>query len=268
MVSVSASPTVRTLRIAGLVAAGAALTCVVGDLSLQYTANRADLLAPDYRYFVGIPEWRLLLGHYLGVLALPLQLAGMWLMYQALLPAGRRLALAIGVGGAYAVAAGPGLHSTSALLALVVQARASASPSMQAVLTGILQRSGPFVNPLGAVILTTMVMTYLGYALVVGFRPTRLPRWMALCNPLTFLLAGGLLSLAIPRVALVVVPAGLNLTHLCFYVLVSVLLWNADRAASLPLYVSTGEGQEKAEDFDPHPVVNSDSARQRERDEP
>lgn len=236
MVTVSASPRVMALRAAGLLAVGAALACVAGDLALQYTANQADLLAPDYRYLIGIPEWRLLLGHYVGVLALPLQLAGIWLMYQALLPAGRWFALAVGLGGAYAVAAGPGLHSTFGILALVVQARASAAPhsATQAVLASILQRTDPFVTPLGAVILTVMLLTYLGYALVVGFRHTRLPRWMALCNPITFLLVGGLLSLAIPAVALVVVPAGLNLTHLCFYALLTVLLWNADWAARLP----------------------------------
>ncbi len=233
MVTVSASPRVTALRAAGLLACGAALACVVGDLALQYTANRGDLFASDYRYLAGIPEWRLLLGHYVGVLALPLQLAGIWLMYQALLPAGRRLALAVGLGGAYAVAAGPGLHSTFGILALVVQARAHAATAVQVVLASILQRADPFVSPLGAVILTVMLLTYLGYTLVVGFRRTRLPRWMALCNPLTFLAVGGLLSLAIPAVALVVVPAGLNLTHLCFYALLTGMLWNADDHASL-----------------------------------
>ncbi len=228
MVTLSAKPRVMVLRTAGLLAVGAALACVVGDLALQYTANRGDLFAPDYRYLASIPEWRLLLGHYVGVLALPLQLAGIWLMYQALLPAGRRLALAVGLGGAYAVAAGPGLHSTFAILALVVQARAHANPATQALLAHIVQRADPFVSPLGAVILTVMLLTYLGYALVVGFRRTRLPRWMALCNPLTFLALGGLLALAIPAVALVVVPAGLNLTHLCFYALLTGMLWNAD----------------------------------------
>jgi hypothetical protein len=236
MVVTSTRPGVKILRVAGMVASGAALACVVGDLALQFTANRGDLLAPDYRYLAGIPEWRLLLGHYMGVLALPLQLAGMWLMYEALLPAGRRVAFAIGAGGAYAVAAGPGLHSTSAILALVVQARANVAPhsATQAVLASILQRADPFVSPLGAVILTVMLLTYLGYAFVVGFKPTRLPGWMAPCNPLTFLLVGGLLSLTIPSAALVVVPAGLNLTHLCFYALLTVLLWNADRAECPP----------------------------------
>jgi hypothetical protein len=230
MVVVSSRPGITTLRIAGLVAAWAALACVAGDLALQFTANSGELLAPDYRYLAGIPEWRLLLGHYLGVLTLPLQLAGMWLMYQALLPAGRRVAFAIGAGGAYAVAAGPGLHSTFALLALVVQARASADPTTQAALGSVLQRADPFVSPLGAVILTILLLTYLGYALVVGFKPTGLPRWMALCNPPVFLAVGGLLALAIPGVALVVVPAGLNLTHLCFYALLTALLWNSEPA--------------------------------------
>lgn len=228
MVGKSSSPGVMTLRAAGMLAAGAALVCVAGDLALQYTANHSDLLAADYRYFAGIPNWRLLLGHYLGVLALPLQLAGIWLMYYALLPAGRRLALLVGMLGAYTVAVGPGLHSTAAILALLVQARMSAAPNSETAvaLNSTLQRADSFVSPLGAVVLVTMLLTYLGYAAVVGFKRTRLPRWMALCNPVTFLVVGGLLALAIPSVALVVAPAGLNLAHFCFYTLLTILLWN------------------------------------------
>jgi hypothetical protein len=225
---VSANPKahVLALRVAGLVAVGAALACVVGDLALQYTPSSRDLFAPDYRYLAGIPEWRLLLGHYLGVLTLPLQLAGIWLMYQALLPAGQRLALPVFILGAYSVAAGPALHSMFAMLALIVQARVGAAAGTQAALAGALGRASPFVNPLGAVILTAILLTSLGYAVVVGFRPTRLPRWMALCNPAVFLAVEGLLALAVPALALVLVPAGLNLAHLCFYVLLTVLLWN------------------------------------------
>jgi hypothetical protein len=223
------------LRAAGLLACGAALACVAGDLALQYTPNTRDLFASDYRYLAYIPDGRLLLGHYLGVLALPLQLAGMWLVYQALLPAGRRFALPVALLGIYSVAAGPALHSMFAVLAQLVQAQAGAPPEVQATLGHVLQRTDPFVNPLGAVILASVALTSVGYAVVVGFMFTRLPRWMALCNPPIFLVVGGLLTLAIPEAALVVVPAGLNLAHLCFYALLTLLLWNAKDLDNPPL---------------------------------
>lgn len=111
MGTISAHPRVMALRTAGqLLAVGAALACVVGDLTLQYTPNSSDLLAPDYRSVVDIPEWRLLLGHCVGVLAQPPQLAGIWLLYQALLPAGRWLAFLSVAGGAYMIAAWRSTH--------------------------------------------------------------------------------------------------------------------------------------------------------------
>jgi hypothetical protein len=232
--SANVKRSVRALRAAGLVAIGAALACAVGDLALQYTPNSRDLFAPDYRELASIPEWRLLLGHYLGVVALPLQLAGMWLMYQALLPAGQHLAGPIACLGGYSVAVGPALHSMFAILALLVQAEVGAAPGTRPAVASALERAGPFVNPLGAVILTAILVTYLSYAIVVGFRPTRLPRWMALCNPVTFLMLEALLALAVPGVALVVVPAGLNLAHLGFYLLLTILLWNGGHTCSTP----------------------------------
>lgn len=61
MVIASAGLRVMALRAAGLLAAGAALARVVGDLALYYTPNHGDLLASDYRYFVRIRERWLLL---------------------------------------------------------------------------------------------------------------------------------------------------------------------------------------------------------------
>jgi hypothetical protein len=246
MVAVPTRRGLMTLRTAGVLACGAALACVAGDLALQYTPNTRDLFASDYRYLAGIPEWRLLLGHYLGALALPFQLAGMWLLYRALLPAGRRFALPIVLLGVYSVAAGPALHSMFAVLAQMVQAQLGAPPEVQAALAHALQRADPFVNPLGILILASITLTYIGYAIVVGFKPTRLPRWMALCNPPIFLVVGWLLALIIPDAALVVVPAALNLAHLCFYTLLTLLLWNADdlddpRSSSLTISPDTAQ---------------------------
>jgi hypothetical protein len=80
----SATPRISlaTPRLAGIIGCAAAVAAVAADLALEYTPNSAHLLSSQYLFLVGVPQWRLVLGHYLGICALPLEIAGFWLVYQ------------------------------------------------------------------------------------------------------------------------------------------------------------------------------------------
>lgn len=58
------------IRWAGIIAIFAALQGVIADLALQYTSNTAHLLSDQSLYLLDVPPSRLLLGHYLGVVAI------------------------------------------------------------------------------------------------------------------------------------------------------------------------------------------------------
>src|SRR5437763_1770549 len=73
------------LRRAGIVAIVAAAAAVYADLMLQYTPNAAHLGSRDYLYLLDVPARRLLIGHFAGVVAVLLEIAGFWQIAQGLL---------------------------------------------------------------------------------------------------------------------------------------------------------------------------------------
>src|SRR5436305_1526762 len=84
---IAASFQQKHIRAAGIVGILAALAATLADISLQYS--------PTGQYgtqleFLHISMWRLLLGHYLGIFAIPLLAVGYWQIAQALKPAGKR----------------------------------------------------------------------------------------------------------------------------------------------------------------------------------
>ena len=227
--SIPAETRIGRLRLAGVASCIAAVAAVIADLALQYTPNRAELFSSQYLYLAHVPEWRLLLGHYLGILALPFEIGGFWLVYQALTPAGKRVSLAFFLLTAYGVAVGPALHGSAGLLALVVQASQGAPADVHQSLAHVLEGSGAFTMPLGVLILLCLLAASLVYAAAVAFMHTRLPRWMALCNPLTLVLLFALLSSIVPGLALILAPTALNLSVLIFFALCTVALWRGGR---------------------------------------
>ena len=66
----------------------------------------------------------------------------------------------------------------------------------------------------------------LWFVVAVAFRHTSYPRWMAAFTPLTFVVLFGLAARLVPPLALVIAPAALNLSHLAFFAISTVTLWN------------------------------------------
>src|SRR5438067_11865673 len=110
----------KQLRLAGIIGILAALAATVADISLQYspTGQYGTLLE-----FLHIPTWRLLLGHYVGIFAIPLVAIGYWQIAQALKPAGKWFSLPFFFIAAYSVTYGAAFHALSTTVELMVQAR-------------------------------------------------------------------------------------------------------------------------------------------------
>jgi hypothetical protein len=81
----------KWIRIAGIVAIGGALVGMMGDYCLLYSPQ-GGYLDGDYGFLEGISMNRVLWGHYLGVLAIPFEAAGLYLIWLGLLPLGRKIA--------------------------------------------------------------------------------------------------------------------------------------------------------------------------------
>lgn len=215
----------KQIRLAGIVGILAALAAAVADISLQYspTGQYGTLLE-----FLHIPPWRLLLGHYIGIFAIPLLAAGYWQIAQALKPAGKWFSLPFFFITAYSVAYGTAFHGLSTGVELIVQARQHAPAATQAALTSLLNTTFLFTRPLAIVLLVNYLIGCTWYVIAVLFRRTLLPKWMALFNPfvLSLLIVLFYYSNLLPPLGNLLFPAVLNIPHVIFFTLSTILLWN------------------------------------------
>jgi hypothetical protein len=214
------------IRLAGLVSILAALLGIAGDLALQYTSNTEHLMSRQSLYLLDVSPDRLLLGHYLGVVAILVEIAGFWSVYRALRPAGEHYALPFFLMNAFGAMLGAAFHATFVFVGLTLQAQSRVTEPVSSEFTELLANFNTARIGLAIPALAAIVIGSLLYAFVVGFKPTLYPRWMAFCNPLVFLLLIVALTLTVPRSALVLAPTAINVSHLLFFLGATIASWN------------------------------------------
>lgn len=210
---------------AGIIASLAALLGVIADLALQYTSNTAHLLSDQSLYLLDVPPSRLLIGHYLGVVAIFIEIVGFWQIYHALQPAGERFALPFFLISSFGAMLGAAYHATFIFVGLTLQAQSGQVEASRQIFTSLLASYDAARIGLAIPALLGIVISSLWYAFIVGFKPSNYPRWMAICNPLVCLLLIVVLGAGIRPLALVLAPTALNLSHLLFFIGSTAMLW-------------------------------------------
>lgn len=195
----------RLVRLAGWTAIAAALVGMAADLCLLY-APRGGYGEGDYRFMAGTSERRLLWGHYLGVLAIPWQAAGLVLIYGGLRPVGRLVSTGAVVLGVYVTFIGVAYHA--ALYPMAGAARRGGDA---------VERLRPFHEPLGLgfAALFLLLMGLLAVLILRG--GTRFPRWLVLVSPLLTYPVSIAAYLTVPAVGNYLAPMGFNLSMAIFY---------------------------------------------------
>ncbi|HZF10901.1 MAG TPA: DUF6796 family protein [Thermoanaerobaculia bacterium] len=216
----------RSFRAAGWIGIVGALATAVSDLALQYTPEASHLASRDYLYLLDVAPGRLLLGHFLGVFGILLEIAGFWQVSLGLRPAGRVPARSFFFLSAGTFALGTAFHAMFAPIGLALHAlqETGAAP---ALLSAVAAAVRPAHQGLGAVILTGIAALSLLFSWLVVFRPTLYPRWMALCSPLPLALFFLLLTRFSLTLRLVLLPCGLNLANLVLFGLSTAVLGRA-----------------------------------------
>ncbi len=231
------------LRIAGVVGVVGALLGCVGDIYLTYVPvegampNRWD----DVLSLVSqIPPERLALGQYLGVFGIPFGMAGLWAIYRALRPAGPRWALPMIVLAFFGYCVGVSYHAQLAPLGSYLQlaAESGAGPELLAQHNASMHS---YLWPNMLVVQGLFGMMTILYIVVVARGHTRLPRWMALVNPITLaIVCGGLAMLLPPLVELRINLMFFNLLSAIWFALATALQWNDLRSDSEVVAASLG----------------------------
>jgi len=214
------------IRLAGLISILAALSGVAGDLALQYTSNTEHLMSRQSLYLLDVSPGRLLLGHYLGVVAILIEIAGFWSVYRALQPAGERYALPFFLVNAFGAMLGAAFHATFVFVGLTLQAQSRVTGTAYSEFAELLASFNSARVGLAIPALAAIVFGSLLYAFTVGFKPTLYPRWMAFCNPLIFLLLIVALTLTVPPSARLLAPTAINLSHLLFFICSTTAMWS------------------------------------------
>jgi hypothetical protein len=219
----------HTLLLVSGLATLAGVAAILADLALEYTPDSGALFSPTYQYLVDIPEWRLLVGHYLGIAAITLEISGFWVVYQLARAAGVRSALPVLLAFAYCTVFGVVFHGSIALLALLVQAQRGAPPDAAPLFASAVGRVGAFIRPLAALALLSLAGWSAWYGWVVARGRTALPRGLTLCNPLLVLLVCRVIAAIFPPAALVLAPTALNVSTTATFLALTLALGTGAR---------------------------------------
>lgn len=205
-----------TARGACALAAVAALVASVGDLLLLWFANagRSELGLPVP------PDGALLVGHQLGVFAIPLYGVGYWGVSRAIGAARGRAARFVFVTGALGGAYGGVVHGITGMAEQLERAAGIAPGDPMAFVA----RLGAFLVPLWIGIAAAIAAGSIVFAVAVARGDTALPRWMAFANPLALVMLAALLGAPTPIGRALLVPAAPNLAHVWFFALAGLAL--------------------------------------------
>lgn len=169
---------------------------------------------------------RLAWGALIGVLATPLVLTGVWLMYQGLRPAGVWFALPPVLLFGYAMIIGAYVHGSFYHLGETVHALAAVEASDKPHLLQALARQQKAIMVVYAVLLACFFAASGWLAVSIGFGATLFPRWMALVNPVTLtMLWFGIKRILPKHVHNVTQGAGFNIASIAFFILTTITLW-------------------------------------------
>ncbi len=230
----------KALLISGMVGILGVAVTIISDLILL---GRPD---SGYSFFLlptecmtGIPGWRITLGTFLGVFALPFQIAGLVPLYIGLKPSGKAAAAITGLIGSHGLIMGVAFHTTYAFLAdgwklyhLVwpEAGGSSAGPAIDGPLAdgpAVLMESFQIYWKLLIVIMVTeLILMSTIYVFSVLKGNSLFPKWMAAVNPAVITTAVVLILLILPApVGGYAAPTMLNLSTLTFIIISSSVIY-------------------------------------------
>jgi hypothetical protein len=178
--------------------------------------------------FLASSTERLAAGGLAGVFSTPLYLAGIWHIFEASKPGGRRWSLPpfLLLVAAFSIASFA--HGSFFYVAEILKTVGQVEPSAQPTLVALATRATLWLYVAYGVlaVLATVGFAWLTVAIARG--KTLYPRWVALANPLVCMLVGALIDRVLPQpLKLLLAGAGLSLGLLAFFAMSTALLWNS-----------------------------------------
>jgi hypothetical protein len=212
----------------GMVGIIAVLITMISDLILL---GRPDSGLSFFLYptesMVGIPDWRITVGTFLGVIMLPFQIFGIVPACLGLKPCGKAVQITAGIAGGHGLIMGAAFHTTYAFMADGWKLYHSAGS--EAFMVTSLIRNFEYYWKLILVIMTFDLMLFsVIYVFYVLSGKSAYPRWMAVFNPAVIMAVIFPIMLLIPApVGGFAAPVVLNLSTLVFFSVSTAVIYKA-----------------------------------------
>lgn len=199
-----------SLLLSGLVGLLAAILVGGGEFLLHYSAEGYQDKSP-YHFMKNISQYRLIVGHFLVVLAAPLYLVGYWHIYEMLEPAGGILPILTTLIGGYGFVIGTVWIGSRALIASIIQTPKTA--------LSLITDYQLYSESLLQIIRLTTILMSLGFVYLVWQGTTLYPQWMVIFNPLCLLILALLSYVWRPSVGKYIMPMAMNVAYAVFFML-------------------------------------------------
>ena len=192
------------LATTGVIGFLAAILVGAGEFLLHFDALGRFAEGGAYEFMRGINENRTTIGHFLGVLSVPLYIIGFWHLMKMLEPANAlasRIAFAI---MSYGIIIGAVWIGSRAGISTIINSSSIVNPIAFISLYEL-----RYENLLQVTRIAVLVFSVIFIWLVLSGR-SHYPRWMALFNPFFLILASFAIWAVVPVVGIYLMPIALN----------------------------------------------------------
>lgn len=198
------------IRLFGYLGLLAALMVGIGEFLLHFNPVGVDPDVP-FGYFLGIPQGRLTLGHYILVPFIPFYIFGYWHIYQALRTGSKTLAFAVLALGIFAFVIGGIWVGSRANLGVMVQSLHEAqTPDLEQKLIASYELHLENLVQILRIIILLLSVCFVWAILKGG---TMYPKWMVFFNPVLLLLIVFALFFFVRPVGQYLAPTAMNVAH-------------------------------------------------------
>lgn len=202
----------------GLIGIMAVILTIISDFILIGRSNSAiDFLKLGTESMAGLSQWRITVGTFLGVIAIPFQIAGLATVYYALKPAGKFKALTVVISTAHALMLAVGFHIAYAYIAsgwkLYYETGAS-----DLIVAEMMKMFDNYWLITLIIMGIEAIFSSLLYIIAIMKYETLYPKWMAFLNPVCILICVFVVMLVLPYpIGGFIAPAFLNISTLIFF---------------------------------------------------
>jgi uncharacterized protein DUF6796 len=200
------------LVLTGIIGLLASFLVGAGEFLLNFDAL-ARYSEINYDFMKGTSNRDLNTGHFIGVLSAPLYLVGCWHIYLMLKPASKTWAMAAFLISAYGFVVGAVWIGSRASIGTLANLPDTIQIQMLIELYQF-----RYETLLTVIRLTTLVLSLIFIGLVLTGK-SHYPRWVAIFNPITLILASFIVFAAFPAIGKYPLPIALNVAFFIFFII-------------------------------------------------